>query len=47
MPPITGPDGVVMAEAACDKEEILVARVDPDAVGRERYRRHPFSGSAA
>ncbi len=44
---IVGPDGVVVAEAACGEEAILVSQIDPQAVGRERYRRHPFSDNPA
>ncbi len=44
---IVGPDGVVVAEAACGEEAILVGQIDPEAVARERYRRHPFSDRSA
>lgn len=39
---IVAPGGEVMAQAADGQEELLVADVDPDAVARERYWRHPF-----
>ncbi len=39
---IVAPDGEVTAQAADSREELLVAEIDPEAVARERYWRHPF-----